>query len=47
MIQTEVAETMAIGHRKGTFVFQQMDIQQTVMIPLGSVVPSIPGIVSN
>jgi thioredoxin-like negative regulator of GroEL len=38
---------MAIGHWKGTFVFQQMDIQQTIMIPLEFVVESIPGITSN
>jgi hypothetical protein len=47
MIQTEVVEMMAIGHWKGTFIFQQMDIQQTIMIPLKSVVPRIPGIISN
>jgi len=38
MIQTEVVETMAISHWKGTFIIQQMDIQQTIMIPLEFVV---------
>jgi thioredoxin-like negative regulator of GroEL len=47
MIQTKAVETMAIGHWKGNFIFQQMDIQQTIMIPLEFVVQSIPGIISN
>jgi len=47
MTQREVVETMAIGHWKGTFIFQQMEIRQTIMIPLEFVVQSIPGIISN
>jgi hypothetical protein len=46
-IQTEVVETMAISHWKGTFIFQQMDMQQAIMIPLEFVVQIIPGLINN
>jgi hypothetical protein len=36
MIQTEAVETLAIGHWKGTCIFQQ-----TIMIPLEILVQSI------